>query len=113
MMLIAVWTAQPVLAAGPTGSADDPREVDVATVDGQRLWIAAELIALGRAPDAALEAASRLTAEDLAVLLANPRMIQAAGASNRVLMSIIIGALIIAGLIALAASGDGFVMINN
>jgi hypothetical protein len=39
-------------------------------------------------------------------------MMQAAGASSSVTTSIILGLLIIAGLIALAAAGDGFIVRN-
>ncbi len=72
-----------------------------------RARIAAQLVSLRRPPEVAQAAAAALTAEDLEVLAANPRMMQEAGESGQVAFSIIVGCLIIAGIIALAAASDG------
>lgn len=77
-----------------------------------RQEIAGRLVALGRPHDEAQEAASRLTPADLEVLLAYPLMMQTAGGSDRVAWSIVIGLALFGGLLALAAAGDGSLLIN-
>jgi hypothetical protein len=73
--------------------------------------ISRQLIDLGRAPEAARDAARRLTAEDLAVLLAHPEMMQAAGGAST---DIAIGALLVTGLIiALAVAGGTVIIISS
>jgi hypothetical protein len=119
MVTTAVFTAQPVLASPPAGEASVSTSVARPAApavqppaDDGRRQVYEQLLELGRAPGSALDAALRLNAEDLNVLLAHPEMMQAAGASSSVTTSIILGLLIIAGLIALAAAGDGFIVRN-
>ena len=77
-----------------------------------RVTIERQLLALGYAPDAASDAAAHLTADDLAVLLDNPLMMQRAGELDNLTRSYIIGGLIVAGVVALAIAGSGSVTIN-
>ncbi len=74
--------------------------------------IAGSLVALGRSHDEAEAAASRLTPEDLEVLLAYPLMMQTAGGADRVAWSIVIGLLLFGGLVTLAVAGNGSLVIN-
>ena len=67
---------------------------------------------LGYEPQAARAAVSRLTAADLEVLLANPQMMQAAGALSATAQANIMGILIVGGIIALGIAGSSSVMIN-
>ena len=71
-VVAAMLIAQPLAAVEPM-----PDE----TPDG-RAQISRQLIEIGRTPQHAREAASRLTAADLQVLLANPEMMQAAGGAQ-------------------------------
>jgi hypothetical protein len=78
---------------------------------GAREQISRQLIEIGRTPTRAQEAASRLTAEDLEVLLANPEMMQAAGGAH---FDMTIGILLVVALIvALAAAGGSVVIISS
>ena len=65
-----------------------------ATLESQRGAISEILVALGSDEVRAREMSTQLTAEDLAVLLANPRMMQKAGDAV-----LIIGALLVVGVI--------------
>ncbi len=133
VMLAVVVTTQPVLAAGahhdeggrtpppstaPPAPSDNTasEEPDNGAGDKEpaagRHEIAGQLVALGRSHDEAQEAASRLTPADLEVLLEYPLMMQTAGGSDRVAWSIVIGLLLVGGLVALAAAGDGSLLIN-
>ncbi len=135
VMLAVVVTTQPVLAADahqddgghtppasttpPAASGNTPahaQKADNGAGDKEpaagRHEIAGRLVALGRSHDEAQEAASRLTAADLDVLLAYPLMIQTAGGSDRVAWSIVIGLALFGGLLALAYAGDGSIMMN-
>ncbi|MHC4127360.1 MAG: hypothetical protein ACYSUA_04180 [Planctomycetota bacterium] len=96
------WLAAVVaamLAAQPLAAAD---LVLAEAADG-RERISRQLIEIGRAPEPAREAAARLTADDLEVLLANPEMMQAAGGAQTemalgvLLLLVLIVALVVAG----------------
>ena len=84
--------------------------VPSAVIETGQATIAGQLVELGRAPDVARAAASRLTAEDLEVFLANPEMMQAAG--GNIVWGVMLGALVVGGVIALAAAGNGTLMLN-
>ncbi len=85
---------------------------EAAEVRSGRELVARQLFELGRSVTEANGLASRLTEEDLAVLLANPEMMQSAGGMNRVVLSIIVAGLIVAAIIAIAASSNGFIHIG-
>ncbi|MCZ6837291.1 MAG: hypothetical protein O7G85_16065 [Planctomycetota bacterium] len=72
-----------------------------------RLQIMQRLIEMGRDPEKASEMAFALTEEDLDVLGANPRMMQEAGAMKSQVSNFWISFLVIVGLFALLAAGDG------
>ncbi len=104
-VVAAMLAAQPLaLAEAPAGGpAPDG-------FSGAREQISRQLIEIGRTPESAGDAACRLTAEDLEVLLANPEMMQAAGGAQT---DIAIGALLLVALIvALAAAGGTVVIIS-
>jgi hypothetical protein len=105
-VIAAMLAAQPLaLAVDPAGgpAADDAL--------GGREHISRQLIEIGRTPAQAQEAARRLTAEDLEVLLANPKMMQAAGGAQT---DMAIGMLLVVALIvALAAAGGSVVIISS
>lgn len=88
--------AQPALARSGAGQTES---------DQQR--IASQLIEMGYATQSAENMASQLTQDDLQVLLANPGMMQRAGASDPILIAVIVGVLIVAGLVVLAHNGSG------
>ncbi len=73
---------------------------------GGRARVAAQLISLDCEVEVARELAARLTPEDLVVLLNNPEMMQRAGGLGVSATAWIIGGLIVAGLILLAASSN-------
>ncbi len=76
--------------------------------DEQRHIIAGQLIELGRDNAAAQQMAGELTPDDLAVLLANPKMMQKAGA-----IDVVIWALIIAGVVvAIVVAAEGTIVVN-
>ena len=76
-----------------------------------RAQISRQLIEIGQTPPHARDAASRLTAADLEVLLANPEMKQAAGGAQT---HMAIGMLLVVALIiALAAAGGSVVIISS
>ncbi len=133
VVLAVVVTTQPVLAAdahhddgggtpppstappapSPNAAAEKPDNgADDKEPAAGRHEIAGRLVALGRSHDEAQEAASRLTPADLEVLLAYPLMMQTAGGSDRVAWSIVIGLVLFGGLVALAAAGNGSIVLN-
>jgi hypothetical protein len=75
----------------------------------QRQIIAQQLESLGRAANTARNMADELTAEDLAVLLANPKMMQKAGE-----IDVIVWAIIVVGVVvALVIAAEGTVIVNT
>jgi hypothetical protein len=88
--------------AGPATEADE----------AARARIAADLVDLGYAPESAADMAAQLTPDDLAVLTANPKMMQQAGTMSNTTIALIVGGLIVVGIIILAANGSGFVSIS-
>jgi hypothetical protein len=76
-----------------------------------RQAVAAQLVLLGRDADDAAQAAACLAAADIEVLLGNPNMMQVGGGDGTWL-AILAGVLLIAGLIVVAASSNGSVMIS-
>jgi hypothetical protein len=81
-----------------------------AVIETQRGAIAEILIELGEDEERARQMATELTADDLAVLLANPKMMQKAGNVEM----IIIAVLIVGGIVALALAADsGFIIISS
>lgn len=118
----AAATAAPLRGEAPAGAAAREGEFTLAAgavtlvldEPAARQAIAAQLVLIGRDPDEASAAAGCLTAADLAVLLANPDMMQAAGAADSVWIMILIGVLVLGGLIVLAATADsGFLFIGG
>jgi hypothetical protein len=77
-----------------------------------RMLIALRLVELGFTDEEAQQAAAELTADDIAVLLENERMMQRAGDLSNVGAAYLIGTLIVVGIIILAANGSGYVTIN-
>ncbi|MHC4128633.1 MAG: hypothetical protein ACYTE6_04520 [Planctomycetota bacterium] len=76
-----------------------------------RAQISRQLIDIGHTPRHAWDAASRLTAADLEVLLANPEMMQAAGGAQT---HMAIGMLLVVALIvALAVAGGSVVIVSS
>jgi hypothetical protein len=117
VLLAVLLVGRPALAGPPasagtasTGTAVvDPLAAWAAAARLQRNRVAQQLIDLGRPAPQAHAMADRLTAEDLAVLTANPGMLRAAGGDTARQLTILWGVLIVAGLIALAAATDGTV----
>lgn len=100
-MLVAqplAWAETPAAGPAPDGSA------------GGREQISRQLIEIGRTPESARNAACRLTARDLEVLLANPEMMQAAGGADAAMGIGIL--LVVALIIALAAAGSSVIIIS-
>jgi hypothetical protein len=113
MVLAITVTMQPVLAGPPRATvADQPVKPAPATpaTEAARTAIAHQLAELGRSPGESAAAASRLTIEDLDVLLAHPEMMQAAGSDPT--MMYVYAAIIIIAIIAAVASSNGSVMIS-
>lgn len=79
-------------------------------IAAQRESIAHILIALGEADDAAHQMANELTAEDLAVLLANPKMMQRAGDLGVIIAAVVIVGVVVA-LLILADSSSASVSV--
>ena len=104
----------PEIPPGGNPTADRPApSVDSPTrLAADREAIARQLIEIGRTSDAARNTASRLTAEDLEVLLANPEMMQVAGAVSQMAVAYLIGGLIVAGIVILIVAGSGSVSIG-
>jgi hypothetical protein len=105
IVVAALLATQSVAWTGP--SAGEPPE---APADG-RARIAEQLVEIGRTPDRAQDAAGSLTVEDLAVLLANPEMMQAAGDVG---LEMTIGTILVIGIIVgLAVAGSTFIVIST
>ena len=100
-VVAALLIAQPLAAAEAAGD-EAP--------DG-RAQISGQLIEIGQTTEQAQEAASRLTAADLEVLLANPEMMQAAGGAQT---HMAIGMLLVVALIvALAVAGGSVIIVSS
>ena len=83
--------------------------LSTAEIETQRGAIAEIMIKLGEDEDRARQMATELTAEDLAVLLANPKMMQKAGD----LAVIVVAVLIVGGIVALALAADSAFITSN
>lgn len=96
-----------VLAANPFASGAGAVPADAVEPLGRRA-ILVRMVAERRlgAPAEVSEQVGRLTGADIAVLLANPRMLQVAGGMSRTTQAYLIGGLILAGIIALAVASD-------
>jgi len=90
-------------AAPPAPAARDDAPLNVVAA---RLQVMDQLIDFGRPPEEARRIAAALTADDLAVLAANPAMMQAAGEANAQMTSLIIAGLVIGGLVVLLIAAD-------
>lgn len=121
MTMAAMVAAQPAAAVarqparGPAAAAtaqpEGPRSA-AASLAG-RAFIKQRLIKLGAAPLAAEEAVRRLTSDDIDVLLASPKMLQAAGNMD-VGVEVVLGTvLIIAVIVGLAVAGASVVVISG
>jgi hypothetical protein len=111
--LAALLLASRPAAAAPEQPAEPARVlIDDAALDLLlgRATVARRLIELGDDPGRAFAAASQLTAQDIAVLVGNPRMLQRGGTDWT--GAFIIAAIIIVIIVAVAASSSGSVMIN-
>ena len=78
-----------------------------AMIETQRGAIEQIMIELGEDEDRAHQMATELTAEDLAVLLANPKMMRKAGDLGMILVAV----LIVGGIVALALAADSSTVI--
>jgi hypothetical protein len=119
LLLVVAIIAQPAMAEHRAGAALNAERpvVSAATVafdlDAQRDALRRSLIDLGEAPEDAGAAVQWLTADDLAVLASNPRMLQRAGSMSITTETIIIWAVIIAGIVILFIVADtGFIVQN-
>jgi hypothetical protein len=100
VVVAAALAAQPAVALGAAGDPPD---------DG-RARIAERLVELGRPAGDARQAAARLTAQDLEVLLAHPDMMQAAGGVG---LEMSIGVVLVVGLIVgLAIAGSTVIIVS-
>ena len=104
----------PVTAPAPETPTSEPPAVEmhVCVVDVERQALAQRLVELGHTPEEAIALVVQLTDADLAVLSENPRMVQRAGTMSNLTEAYVIGAIIIAGIVILAVSGNGFVNVN-
>jgi hypothetical protein len=90
MMLVAMVAApqavaatdEPVHRAAATGPAPATAPLTPAATLAGRGFIRQRLIRLGHNPSAAEDAVRRLTGDDVAVLMANPKMLQPAGTAD-------------------------------
>lgn len=98
--------ARSVDAPNDSSAQETTAEVPL-TLYTARLQVMQQLIEAGRDPDEAREMASALTEEDLDVLVANPNMMQPAGARKSQASNFWWSFLLLGGLIALLAAGDG------
>jgi len=105
-VVAAMLVAQPLALAGDPAAGGAP-----GGSAGGREQISRQLIEIGRTPESARNAAYRLTARDLEVLLANPEMMQAAGGAQT---DMAIGMLLIVALIvALAVAGGSVIIVST
>lgn len=113
VLLVLAIVTQPVRSAPTRPVGATPGLIMAADVlpdvADQRRQVESQLVELGRAADEAASLADQLTEADLIVLGANPQMMQEAG--NSLFWTLLIGALLIAGLVAIAASSNGSVSI--
>lgn len=109
----AVSMVQPALADPPVLLAESVPAAGGFSHAQARLTMTGQLVELGHDPHDAARMALKLTPDDLSVLLNNPRMMQQAGALSENALNFLIAALVIGGLIALAAAGDGNVVQNT
>jgi hypothetical protein len=116
VLLVAMFTLlmplQPVLAAGAGGEAEQTDSTLGGALSADRAEVARQLVSLGYEPAEADVAATELTDEDIAVLLGHPKMMQSAGETPNLTAAFIVGAVIVAGVIILAANGSGSISIN-
>lgn len=127
-LLVLMFPAQPLLAIttlhaaraeanGWTGSFVPVAFVPLAALspamlEQSRSAIAAQLVKIGYAAEQAQRMSGELTPDDLAVLLANPKMMQKAGEMDAVTKNIII-ALIVAGVVVgIVIAANGSININ-
>jgi hypothetical protein len=97
----------PVAPVAPVSLPSDAAEL------AGRAFVRDRLVRLGRSPAAADDAVRRLSAEDVAVLLANPKMLQRAGSMD-VGTEVAIGTiLIICVFVGLALGGATVVIISG
>ncbi|MFG0328654.1 MAG: hypothetical protein ACF8PN_02040 [Phycisphaerales bacterium] len=78
----------------------------------QRIEVAGQLEALGVDPVTAREQALELTANDLAVLAANPLMMQRAGDSSQRDKAIFLTVLVVVAIVALSFAAGGGVSVG-
>ncbi len=104
-VLAAMLGVAPVLA--------EPGEAPAPALETHRADIAGQMVEIGRTPQEAHNAASRLTARDLEVLLANPRMMQPAGAMTAQAEMLLGTVLIVALIVALAVAGGSVIIITS
>jgi hypothetical protein len=116
-MLIASIVMHPVLAQDPSSAgraeAGTATEATTMMLQTQRRQIESRLIELGRDRAVARTMASLLTPDDLAVLTRNPKMVQTAAGLTSVQTAMLLGILILVGIIAIAAAGDGVVIFSS
>jgi hypothetical protein len=75
-------------------------ELSTAAIETQRSAIAEIMIELGENEDRARQMATELTGEDLAVLLANPKMMQKAGNLTLIVMALVVVGVVVALVLA-------------
>ncbi len=123
MMLAAMVAAPPAIAgsdepvdrAAAAAAVPEPdiRPLTPAAALAGRAFVKQRLIKLGYTPSAAEDAVRRLTSDDVAVLMANPRMLQPAGTAD-VGAEVAIGTvLIICLFVGLAVAGASVVIISS
>ncbi|MBT8486565.1 MAG: hypothetical protein HKO59_14080 [Phycisphaerales bacterium] len=117
-MLFAVTVTQPAragnratLSATPNATVTAVRSPVPATLETTRTFVRDELQRLGRDIAAAAQVAAELTPDDLAVLFANPKMMQPAGEYSAQSANLMAALLLLGGIIALAAASDGSVLL--
>ena len=109
-----------VVDSAASGDGDRPRSIilcpgDTArerAVARAREHVASTLVQLDYAPARAKSMAARLTDDDLAIFAAHPEMLQVAGNRSISQEAFVIGALIVAGIVILAANGSATVMVR-
>ncbi len=121
MMLAAMMAAPPAVAATDESSnravaaapAPAPVPLTPAAALAGRAFIKQRLIKLGHTPSAAEDAVRRLTGDDIAVLMSNPKMLQPAGTAD-VGVEVALGTVfIICIFVGLAVAGASVVVISG
>lgn len=115
LLLVVAFVTQPVLAGGDAEVAPDQVEpiastLSEAQIAAARSQVAEQLVDLGRPADDAATSVTLLTSADLAVLSANPEMVQTASMSPE--MEILLGSLLIVGVIVAIVAAGGSVHIS-